>query len=212
MRVTEAVVAQNHERILETAAMLFRQQGIKQTSLSEVMSQSGMTHGGFYRHFKSKSHLVAAALQRCMDKTIADLSPTRNMLAGQELLNAFLEQYLCDQHLHNPHDGCAVVALSSEVYRADSSIRDVYTDGIKRWIEVLAELLQGDAAARRKTAMEIISTLVGTMMVARAVNDEALSQEFMRSAIDRVDDILLPESDEQVLEPLKTHGVEGPGI
>jgi len=193
MRVAEAIVAQNHERILDTAAMLFRQQGIKQTSLSDVMSQSGMTHGGFYRHFKSKNHLVAAALQRCMDKTIADLSPKRNMLAGQELLNAFLEQYLCDRHLHNPHDGCAVVALSSEVYRANSSIRDVYTEGIIQWIEVLAELLNGDKLQRRKIAMQIITTLVGTMMVARAVNDEALSQEFLSVAIGRVDEILLPD-------------------
>ncbi|WP_299349355.1 TetR/AcrR family transcriptional regulator [uncultured Maritalea sp.] len=196
MRVTEEIVAKNHERILETAANLFRLQGIKQTSLSDVMSQSGMTHGGFYRHFKSKNHLVAAALQKCMDKTIADLSPERNMPAGQELLNAFLEQYLCDRHLHNPHDGCAVVALSNEVYRSDDAIRDVYTDGIVRWIEVLSNLLVGDKVVRRRTAMQIISTLVGTMMVARAVNDEALSQEFMGVAIDRVDEILMPERQE----------------
>lgn len=193
MRVAQEIVAQNHERILDTAAKLFRQQGIKQTSLSDVMSQSGMTHGGFYRHFKSKNHLVAAALQRCMDKTITDLSPKRNMLAGQELLNAFLEQYLCDRHLHNPHDGCAVVALSSEVFRSDNSIRDVYTDGIVRWIEVLSDLLDGDQPMQRRTAMQIITTLVGTMMVARAVNDAALSQEFMSAATERVDELLLPE-------------------
>ena len=62
--------AKTHTRILETACLCFRERGIKDVSIAEVMSAAELTHGGFYSHFKSKDALVAEVIRHGLDESL----------------------------------------------------------------------------------------------------------------------------------------------
>jgi TetR/AcrR family transcriptional repressor of nem operon len=66
MRVTREQMAENRRKILESAGKLFRAKGFDAVTVAEVMQAAGLTHGGFYGHFKSKDDLIAETLAEAL--------------------------------------------------------------------------------------------------------------------------------------------------
>ena len=62
MRKSNKEAAQTREAIVAAAADHIRRTGIAEAGLADVMAVAGLTHGGFYRHFRNKEQLVAEAL------------------------------------------------------------------------------------------------------------------------------------------------------
>ncbi len=68
MRVTREQAAAHRERILDVAGTLFRERGFDRIGVADVMKQAGLTHGGFYGHFKSKEDLAAEITARVLGR------------------------------------------------------------------------------------------------------------------------------------------------
>src|SRR5437868_4212921 len=114
MKVSRQQAAINHDRIVETAAQLFRERGYEGIGVADLMKEAGLTHGGFYGHFASKEELIAEASVRALTESLARLSNIAER-AHDDPLSAMAEAYLTSGHRDDPGDGCLLAALGTEV-------------------------------------------------------------------------------------------------
>jgi TetR/AcrR family transcriptional repressor of nem operon len=179
MKVSREQAAQNRERIIAAAAQLFRERGFEGIGVADLMKEAGLTHGGFYGHFSSKDHLIAEASARALTSSLALLSNVAERASGDPL-SALAGAYLTSRHRDNPGAGCLLAALGPDVSRQGPAVRRAVTDHIRSAVELLTKLVSGKSrAARRQKAISTYATLVGAMVMARAVDDRELSQEIL---------------------------------
>ena len=174
---------ETRERILRAAARAIRKHGYEGVGVADVMKEAGLTHGGFYAHFESRDALLAAAVDQEGVESTEYL--TRAMAAakpGQEL-TALVDAYLSDGHVAAPEQGCAVAAAGSEVPRQEAQVRRAASRRIKDFIGLIERQFPewGKSAAHDK-AMGIAATLVGSVVLARAVDDAQLSKRIRKAA------------------------------
>lgn len=178
MKVTRAQADANRERILDTAAQLFRERGVDGVGLNELMQAAGLTRGGFYGHFESKEDLVAQASRRAMQKN----RDARRKLADQGL-ETWVKSYLSDLHCERIGDGCGLTALAADATRGGPALREAFSEGVENFATALQQLMPGTTEAeRREQALARMAMLVGALLLGRAVGDEALSRE-LRAAV-----------------------------
>lgn len=184
MRVSREQAAQNRNRVLETAGKLFRERGFEGVAVADIMGAAGLTHGGFYGQFSSKAELAAEACARAVNSSgekWEGLAQTRPDTALAEIV----ENYLSGGHRDRRGDACLLSTLSVDVARQGGPVQRVYTEGFKRLTAVLAKLLPGRVAAQRqKEAMAMFATLVGAVVLARAVDEPDLSDAILEAAAD----------------------------
>lgn len=173
MRVSNEDKQRSRARILQAASKRFREGGIEGTSLAMVMQDAGMTHGGFYKHFADKEALVRAALTDAFDSFVKPLAETNDT----EALNSFRDRYLSHEHRDAAGQGCPVAALGPEVARAGGPMRDEMTAGVEAMIAQLQRHWT-DAPEPRAAAIRDLATLVGAIVIARAV-EGTLSEEIL---------------------------------
>src|SRR3954462_8520245 len=134
MKVSREQAAENRERILETAARLFREKGFDGIGVADLMQNAGLTHGGFYGQFPSKEDLAGRACERALEQSAARLD---RLIAGhpKDTLQAVAASFLSTRHRDQPGDGCAFVALGAEAPRHAPAVRKVFTEALQRRIE-----------------------------------------------------------------------------
>jgi TetR/AcrR family transcriptional regulator, transcriptional repressor for nem operon len=183
MKVTREQAARNRERILDAAAQLFRERGFEGIGVADLMKEAGLTHGGFYGHFSSKDDLIAQASARELTRSLAHLSEFAER-ASDDSLAAVASAYLTRNHRDNPGTGCVLAALGPDVSRQGPAVRRAVTDYVRAVVDLLVKLVPGTSkAARRGKAISVYATLVGAMVLARAVDDRALSQEILDAGV-----------------------------
>ena len=174
---------ETRERILRAAARAIRKHGYEGVGVADVMKEAGLTHGGFYAHFKSRDALLAAAAEQEGVESSEYLSRAiAAAKSGQELM-ALVDAYLSDAHVAAPEQGCAIAAAGSEVPRQQADVRRVASRRIKDIIGLIERQFPewGKRAAHDK-AMAIAATLVGSVVLARAVDDAQLSRSIRKAA------------------------------
>jgi TetR/AcrR family transcriptional repressor of nem operon len=182
VKVSREQAAQNRERIVEAAAQLFRERGFDGIGVADLMKEAGLTHGGFYGHFSSKDDLIAEASARALGRSLALLSDLAER-APDDPLSAIAGAYLSHRHRDEPGTGCVLAALGSDVSRQGPAVRRAVTDHIRSAVDLLAKLVPGNSkAARQRKAISTYATLVGAMVIARAVDNRELSQEILDAA------------------------------
>ena len=182
MKVSREQAAQNRERIIEAAAQLFRERGFEGIGVADLMKEAGLTHGGFYGHFSSKDDLIAEASARALTRSLALLSNLPERASGDPL-STIAGAYLTSKHRDDPGTGCLLAALGSDVSRQRPAVRRAVADHVRAAVELLTKLIPGKAkAARRQKAISTYATLVGAMVMARAVDNRELSQEILEAA------------------------------
>lgn len=183
MKVSREQAAQNRERILDTAAQLFRERGFEGIGVADLMKEAGLTHGGFYGHFSSKEDLIAQASARALKRSLALWGKLAER-TPDDPLTAIASLYLTKRHRDDPGAGCVLAALGPDVSRQGPAVRRTVTDYVRSACELLAKLVPGKSkAARRQKAISTYATLVGAMVIARAVDDRALSQEILDAGL-----------------------------
>ncbi|MBB3541778.1 MULTISPECIES: TetR/AcrR family transcriptional regulator [unclassified Rhizobium] len=177
MRPTKEQADQNRKRIIDAAGRLFREKGIHAVGVDEVMKSAGLTHGGFYGHFKSKGDLAAEALSYAMDESLRSEEDFPSVAA-------LAETYLSKAHRDEAENGCTVASLGPELARLPSGKRGVIASYVRKRIDQMETLQEktGDQADRGKAIADLAS-LVGALVMARAVDDEALSNEILAETI-----------------------------
>ncbi len=179
MRVTREKAAENRERIVTTAAKLFREKGFDGVGLDAIMEGVGLTHGGFYRHFRSKDELAAEAIAR-------GLAASAEKQAAHASLQDLVCAYLSPAHRDDLRGGCVVAALGGDIARQGDGVRRGLTGYVREQLDRLARWMAGrderrDPAAREQ-AIATLAGLVGALVLARAVDDPALSDEILAAA------------------------------
>lgn len=185
MRMSQAEKDKSHERIVASASRLLRERGIDGASVSDVMKDAGLTHGGFYKHFPNKDAMVASALDDAFESFIAMLD-SADSYAG----NAYRDLYLSDTHVSNPGIGCPIAALGQDVARGSEELKAVFGRNVDQLTDALAETKEGSAAARKSDAIRQLCMLVGAVVVARACDPQTAEQ--VLSAVATADPGQLP--------------------
>jgi TetR/AcrR family transcriptional regulator, transcriptional repressor for nem operon len=182
MRVSRQKAAENRERIIDAAGALFREKGFDGIGVADIMKAAQLTHGGFYGHFASKDDLVAQASQRAMARAAMNWTNV-TASAPKNPYAALLEHYLSPRHRDDPGHGCAFAALSAEAARCGKPVRSAFASGLEGLIEIITKAVPGRSkSGRRRKAVAAVAELVGALMLARAVDDPALSNEILDAA------------------------------
>ena len=181
MRYEKGHKEETHRKIVETAAARFRRDGIESVGVADLMAEVGLTHGGFYSHFRSKEELVAAAMEEAACHSVNNFA--RRIEEGG--LEAWIRSYLRTGHRDHPEKGCAAAALTSELARRPKTSRKAFSESLERVTVSIASHLPATLtpAEKRRTAIAIFSTLVGALQMARAVVDPAYSEEILEAGI-----------------------------
>ena len=183
MKVSRQQAVQNRERIVEAAAQLFRERGFDGIGVADLMKEAGLTHGGFYGHFSSKDHLIAEASARALTDSLALFTRLAERTPGGAL-SAIAEVYLTGRHRDDPGAGCLLAALGPDVARQGPAVRRAVTDYVRSAVDLMTRLVRGHSkAARRRKAINTYATLIGIMVMARAVDDPALSEEILNAGL-----------------------------
>jgi TetR/AcrR family transcriptional repressor of nem operon len=182
MRYTPQHKSITHKKIVSTAADLFRAQSIGGVGVSDLMSRAGLTHGGFYAHFSSKEALAAEAIKAAFDEARQRRKQVIGAAAPGRKFYTAVELYLTMPHRDNPGKGCMAAALASEVAHHPGPVRDAMTAGVKRWVAGVEQMLQEDGLAI--DGHTAIATLVGALVLSRAMADPELAERFVTRARD----------------------------
>lgn len=170
MKVSREQVAANRQKILEAAGTLFRERGFEAVTVAEVMQAAGLTHGGFYGHFKSKDDLIAQCLKRG-----AEADPSE----GIDLLR-YADAYLSADHLGDVGGGCLMAGLGPDTLRQGPEARAAMTASLRCQLARLSKGAPGTTAGKkRRAAIGGWSAMVGAMILARISEDPDLAAEML---------------------------------
>jgi TetR/AcrR family transcriptional regulator, transcriptional repressor for nem operon len=181
---SKADKAKTHKRIVAIASKRFREEGLAGIGIAELMKEARLTVGGFYKHFKSRDALVAEAVYSALGtwRRRVDAAASGGPPVTYESL---VDDYLSEAHRDHPGTGCPVGALTGDIARSDKRTRALVTRQIRDNIELLATLIR-DIGEKHKSsaksqAVLTYCALVGAIGVARAVSDEQLSREILKT-------------------------------
>ena len=182
--VRTAAKEASHERIVSAAARAIRRSGYDGTGVADIMKEAGLTHGAFYAHFPSREAMLAEAAARACAETAAATAGVVASVPSEQALNSMLRTYLSPEHLAQVELGCPLAALGSETPRQAPEVRRVTTRHIKEMIDFVARQSPdwGQPAAHER-ALVTIATMVGTLVLARAVDEPALSASLCEAAL-----------------------------
>lgn len=182
MRYPAEQKAQTHQQIVELAAREFRGKGLQGIGIANLMAQVGLTHGGFYAHFKDRDALVEEAVVCAAEESFRRLiAVAQEASPGQEVA-AMLDDYLSPTHRDEPGQGCVLPALAAEIAGQADSVRKAFTRSLKANVGKMARYMPGkDERTRSTQAMALISGMAGGVLVARAVSDPKLSALLLES-------------------------------
>jgi TetR/AcrR family transcriptional regulator, transcriptional repressor for nem operon len=180
VKLSREQAARNREHILEVASRLFRQRGIDNVSVAEVMEAAGFTHGGFYNHFADKGALAVEACLATFEGSLEAIE--RGTVDG---VAPYVKGYLSPAHRDG--DGCPMTALATEAAR-HADLQPSYAGGLRAMLQLLTEAIGRsgvtDAKEARQRSLRLVNELVGALTLARAVRaaEPALSNEILRAS------------------------------
>jgi len=179
MRYEKGHGAGTSARIVDSASARIRERGIESIKVAGLMKSAGLTHGGFYLHFKSRRDLIERAFARAMDGSVQQWRKAADRSNPGERLLSIVDYYLTDRHRDDIANGCALPSLGAEVTRAGVGIKRAFSNGLREMIDVLSEDVNGPS---KREAIAIVSEIVGALLLARAVDQPEFSSEIMSVA------------------------------
>ncbi|WP_266159545.1 TetR/AcrR family transcriptional regulator [Dyella silvatica] len=183
MRYAKGHKESTREKIVQAASRRFRQDGAEGVGVAALMAEAGLTHGGFYSHFESKEALLSASIEEGMTQSLDELIQLAKRYGDD--VTALARAYLHPRHRDHPEKGCAAAALAPELARHSATTRAAFTARLQALFKLIEERLPAtlSAAQRRERSMAIFATLMGTLQMARAVDDKGLSERILQSGI-----------------------------
>ena len=168
MRYEAKHKARTHRRIVKNAAQRFRAEGLTSPGVATVMRSSGLTVGGFYKHFRSKDDLLAEAIEEGFLEHGEELIASIQDVAPAGRWKAIVRHYLSPEHCEHPESGCPMATLAPEIARARPAIRKRIASLMKSRRERVMPFMPGDTDAERERNFNIIfPAMAGAISVAR---------------------------------------------
>lgn len=174
---------QTRAAILDVAARRFRADGVDGAGVAEIMRDAGLTHGGFYAHFKSKDDLLTAAIETMFDESLTRIENWRQRFGQSKAFERYIDNYLTGAHRDEPARGCPIAALGSDMQRRTRTTQRAFDQGVETLIVALTDLLPpAKGKARADLAASILGDLVGALLLARCTADPEASDRILENA------------------------------
>jgi len=191
MRISKARVDENRQKAIDAGLALFSEKGFEGVAVAELMHKAGLTHGGFYNHFDSKAELEGLALAKAFGLALDNLDRIAALEGEQReaALRRYVTRYLSPEARAASGARCPMVAFAADVRRESADVQERYGEGLCGYIDRLAASMgEADATARRTAAIDLLSSLVGALTLARSVarTNLALSDEILATVRSRV--------------------------
>jgi len=167
------------KRIVDVASKRFRKEGVEAVGLAGLMADAGLTHGGFYAHFKSKEDLVREAVTDAFTQSNARFECAAR--DDEDGFAAIVNGYLTPEHRDRPDLGCVAAALVSEIARHTEPTRQAFSSQLNSLIDLVEAQLPSAPPDRRKCATAIVALIMGSLQLARAETDVTRSAEILAS-------------------------------
>jgi len=172
--------------VIDVASRLFRENGFDGIGIKDLMKAAGLTQGAFYKQFASKEDLAAQASKRALERVSGQWSAA---VEGKpkDPFGAVVARYLSMGHREERGDGCPLPALAADAARQGADVKASFEAGIRKYLETI-EGLVGGANGEDSTdrAMATLSTMVGALVLSRAVNDKRLAKHLLQAAAKNV--------------------------
>src|ERR1700760_2391444 len=180
-RASKEQAQQHREQLIQAASQLFRERGVDNVSVPELMATTGMTHGGFYRHFASKDELASLACAHAFEEQIEGLHEFARTAEDPEA--AFIDFYLSEPHRSDVANGCPLAALSGDIARtdADSPARASFIAGVRAFADGVQALDDDGTPEHRARSLARLSMLMGALALSRATEGDPISLEFIEA-------------------------------
>ena len=191
MSLSAAHKAETRRSIIESARRLFKERGYNGVGIDAIMADAGLTHGGFYAHFDSKQDLFAEAISENGLEEMLEILRNEGVHDPAEQFRRVIEMYLSAWHKDHPGEGCPLPTLTASISQSDDFVRETFTKTLQEGAQGFASLMPGGSKKNSRKAFAVMATMVGGVLLARAVHDETLAQDILdicQEAIDRIAD------------------------
>jgi AcrR family transcriptional regulator len=174
---------QVRKKIVDSARRLFNQDGFERVSVDAIMAHAGLTRGGFYSYFDSKSDLYAEVM-RCFftdpdwEHRWEGIEFDNHAAAGPQIVRA----YLSDGHFDDVQNSCPLIALPNDVARSDATVKAAFETVFKAMVALLGRDVKKSPRAKENSALAIAALCIGGMVVSRSMNDRALGEQLRDAA------------------------------
>ena len=170
-------------RVLAEAAAAIRGRGVERVGVAEVMAGAGLTHGGFYAHFKSKDDLLTEAISYMFDDAYASFLRHTEGRAPADALSNYIDTYLAASHRDDRAHSCPLAALSGDLPNMPALARARFADGTERLVAALAKLVKKLGAKNAEAlAWSTIAEMAGALALSRTVSDPARARQILRNS------------------------------
>lgn len=184
VKVTGKKAAENRAALVATARKLLKERGLEGAGVVEISREAGLTQGALYGRFGSKDALVAEAVSKSLAGGVAFVRELCERTP--DALAAYLDAYVSDSHVKDVGSGCMIAACISELSRQDAAVGAAFAKGFRHLLETVQgafpDGMPADIARRR--AIALLSAMIGSVAIARAVEvaDLSLSKEVVAAA------------------------------
>jgi len=185
MRYRPGHKTETHQKIVKDGARRIRSEGLNGAAVTSVMRDTGLTHGGFYKHFRSKDDLLVESLHEAFEEVIAVLAEAAEQAPPESAWKAIVKTYLSAGHCNHPERGCPLAALASELARAGKEMRGQILAEMTNYKDRMLQFMPGRRAVDKERAFTVIfSTMVGAVEIARMLPDSAAREKMLASTRD----------------------------
>ncbi|HST09315.1 MAG TPA: TetR/AcrR family transcriptional regulator [Terriglobales bacterium] len=186
MRYEPEHKTRTRDRIVRNAARKLRAEGLSGPGVASVMKASGLTVGGFYKHFRSKDELLADAIAQAFSDSEKAYSSLQNV-PREDRWKKIVRLYLSPEHCDHPDTGCPVAALAPEIARAKFGVRKRISNVMKERTERWLDFMPGVTASEREQNFWVIfSAMAGAVSIARLLTEPADRQKVLASMRDHL--------------------------
>jgi len=185
MRYRPEHKAEVHQKIVKDASRRVRAEGLNGAAVAAVMRDTGLTHGGFYKHFESKDELLLESLSeafRDIGDTLVDVAEhSHPKEAWKAIVKAYLSLEFCD----HAERGCPLTTLAPEMTRVDKRMRAQIFPQLVNYKDRMVPFMPGRRTAEKERAFFVIfSTMIGAVEIARMLPEPAMREKVLATARD----------------------------
>jgi len=182
MRYRPEHKTETRKKIVKDAARRVRAEGLNGAAVAAVMRDTGLTHGGFYKHFRSKDDLLLESLRQAFEEVVALLVEAAEQARPESAWKAIVKTYLSAEHCNHPERGCPLAALASELARSGKEMKSQILAEMTNYKDQMLRFMPGRRAVDKERAFTVIfSTMVGAVEIARMMPDPAAREKLLAS-------------------------------
>jgi len=185
MRYRPEHKAEVHQKIVRDASRRVRAEGLSGAGVAAVMRDTGLTHGGFYKHFRSKDELLLESLREAFREIADTLAHAAEQAHTEPPWKAIVKTYLSAEYCNHAERGCPLPALAPEMARGNKKMRGQIFAELVNYKDRMLPFMPGQRTADKERAFfSIFSTMIGAIEIARMLPEPVMQEKVLASARD----------------------------